>query len=126
MTASDFLVKARQAVTSAQLLLERKLLNCAANRAYYALFHAARAALIHRRQSSAERRWAHDALQAAFSKLLHADKRYPSHLKSYLITQLVVREMADYDSGMISSRSADLAVRRAAEFVSTVETVVAS
>lgn len=118
------MLKARQAVASAELLVERQHVSCAANRAYYALFHAARAALIHARRSSPEKRWAHDALQAEFSKLLHADKRYPSHLKSYLITQLVVREMADYHNEMISLRSADLAARRAAEFVSAVQAVV--
>lgn len=121
MAEKLFLAKAQDALRAAQLLLHHGQPNSVANRAYYAAFHAARAALIRFNISAASRRWPHDALQSAFSQLIRSKKLEPAHLKGHLPEMLAVRELADYGLEMVSSRVAKDAVRRAAELVAAVE-----
>lgn len=124
MSAAIFLEKAQEALRVAQYALDQRCPNSAASRGYYAMFHAARAALIASHRSSVERRWSHSALQSEFARLVHSDKRWPGHLSSYLIKTLTPRELADYGSDMVSSRVAQIAVDRAAEFVKSAEEIV--
>ena len=124
MSASTFLEKAREALKVAEYALDHHFPNSAASRGYYAMFHAARAALIAASRSSVERRWSHSALQSEFARLVHSDKRWPSRLSSYLIKTLPPRELADYGSDMVSSRVAQTAVDRATEFVQAAEGII--
>lgn len=117
MMMTQFDTKAQEAIDSATLLLKRGWTNSAANRAYYDVFHAARAALIAAGISGPERAWSHKALQAAFSQLVRQRKAYPAHMASTLNYNREVREIADYQSQVVSLRSADAAVRRGQEFV---------
>ena len=120
MGQTPFLEKAQEAIAAAQLLIEASCLQSAANRAYYAVFHAARAALIAAHLSSPERVWSHLLIQGGFSQLVHRQKIYPAHLLSDIAWLRTVRELADYQQDMVSSRMAREAVKRAAVFVKTV------
>lgn len=62
----DHLAKAREALQGAESELANRRYNNAANRAYYACFHAAIAALIDADIRSSER-WEHDFVQARFA-----------------------------------------------------------
>jgi uncharacterized protein (UPF0332 family) len=121
-----FLAKAQEALRAAQVLLHHRQSNSVANRAYYAGFHAARAALIRFNVSAAGKQWSHKALQSALSQLFRNKKIEPAHLKGYLTELLAIRELADYGQEMVSSRVAKDAVRQAAELVASVEKLISS
>lgn len=121
MSEELFLGKAQEALKSAKLSLENGCPNSTANRAYYAVFHAARAALVAAGECVPERPWSHDALQAAFANLIHRRKLYPSSLRGSASRLLQHRELADYGMSVVSLKAAKDAVREAEEFVSRVE-----
>jgi uncharacterized protein (UPF0332 family) len=126
MLDHSFQKKARESLRAAQLLLESGCVNSVANRSYYAAFHAARAAIIASGLSTSEKRWAHEALQGKFSELIRQKKAYPSHIKSYLMELIAVRELADYGLEMVSLRVAKECVRKATEFVTLIEKAIPS
>jgi len=112
---NEFLTKAQENLTAATLLFDHELYNASANRAYYATFQAAIAALanigIHTNCS-------HEATQAQFaSKLIKRRKVYPSHLKSYLMDLQRIRNRADYELQLISKKMASRQLKKAQEFV---------
>jgi uncharacterized protein (UPF0332 family) len=121
MSASPFLAKANEALKAAQILLDQGCADSAANRAYYASFHAARAALIAAGVSSAGRFWSHEAVPGGLSQLVHRRKRYPAHLVGDLAGLLDVRLVADYREETVSLREARRSVKTAAAFVSIID-----
>jgi uncharacterized protein (UPF0332 family) len=108
-----FLLKAREAIKVAQLSLDHGCLNSAANRAYFATFHAARAALVAAGLSPTDRPWSHKAIQSAFAQLIHRKKVYSAHLKGVLAELRSARDLADYRPEGVSSRAARNAVQKA-------------
>ena len=120
MTAPTFLDKAQESLGAAQLLLQHGCANSAANRSYYAVFHAARAALIAARLVTAQQKWGHDAIQGQFQKLTRQKKIYPAYMNHDLSRLRAVREVADYHPDMVSSRTARDVVKTAAVFVTHV------
>ena len=126
MSRPPFLSKAEDAATAAQALFEKNLLDCAASRAYYSVFHAARAALIAAGVSTPARGWSHEAIQGGFAQLTHRRKLYSSELLSDLPQLLNLRLLADYAAESVSSRQADNAVKRAKRFVAAVVKVITS
>ena len=124
MSDRPFLAKAEEAATAAETLLERNLLDSAATRAYYAVFHAARAALVAAGVSAPARGWSHEAIQGGFAQLTHRRKLYSSELLSDLPQLLNVRLLADYAAESVSSRQAENAVKRAKRFVAAVTQVI--
>ncbi len=115
-----FIFKAREALASAESDLEAKRFNSAANRAYYACFFVAIAALIDAGVRP-EVLWGHDYVQAQFAGLLiHRRKLYPSELRDTLPDNQEMRQRADYDAVSISERQAKRAVDRARVFVQVV------
>lgn len=118
---TQFLDKAQTSLAAAELLLEKKDLDGATNRAYYAAFHAARAALIATGRSSLSLKWSHAGVQREFATLIQQRKNLPSSMKKALCSLLSYRELADYSAEMVSSRVAKEAVRLARELVAGVE-----
>ncbi len=117
---SEFLAKARENLKAAEVLFENHLYNASANRAYYAAFHAAIAALadvgITMDQIS------HEAVQSNFVvELTQRRKIYPSHLRSYLVDLQSVRDDADYKLKAVSQKVAFRQFRKAKELVERVE-----
>jgi uncharacterized protein (UPF0332 family) len=124
MPTTPFVCKAQEALDASVFLLERGWTNSAANRAYYAVFHAARSALVAARVCSLEHAWSHKALQSTFSQLVRRQKAIPAHLPAILTHNRDVRAVADYEVEMVSLRIARTAVLRAEEFVGHIRKVI--
>lgn len=96
MNARDLMEKASRALASARLLLDAGDVDGACNRAYYAMFDAARAALI---QSGApvvpEVAKTHSGLISAFSLHLVKTGRVPTELGKALNKAAEIRLIAD-------------------------------
>jgi len=120
MLDSIFLTKAKRNIQAAQLLFDHQMYDESANRAYYAAFQAALAALavlgIHVEGMS------HEAAQSTFNtELIHRRKVYPGRFKSYLPELQTIRIQADYSLKITSKKSAADQVKQAKEFVEHIE-----
>jgi uncharacterized protein (UPF0332 family) len=119
--AERYLRKARESLASAKADARARRYNSAANRAYYAAFQAAVAALIFYRVRSADSEWQHRFVSDEFSgKLIRRRKEFGSSLRSVLPELFEVRIRADYGSNDVSKRDATLSVGRANEVVAAV------
>jgi len=115
----EFLTKAKENFKAAEVLFEHQLYNAAVNRAYYAAFQAAIAALAD--QGIAIERRGHAAIQANFAtELIQRRKRYPGHFRAYLMDLQSVRDDADYKLKSVSSRVARRQLNKAREFVEAI------
>ena len=114
-----YLAKARATLAGAELELANGLYNNAVNRAYYACYQAAVAALVAEGVSPAiDAYWPHDAVQVQFPELL-IDQRglYPRALRATLKATFDERLQADYEPLIVDPATATEAVRRARDFV---------
>lgn len=115
--------KARQACSSARVLLNTGDVDGACNRAYYAMFDAARAALLvtHAPVGAALGK-THSGLIAAFS--LNLVKNGPIHrdIGRLLNRGEEVRLVADYNGDSVTQADAEQQVLQAELFVSTIDT----
>lgn len=96
--------------------------NCA-NRAYYACFQAAIAALLREGVGPPGKsdQWGHDFVQARFSgDLINRRKRYPATLTETLIRGLRLRQTADYKNERVTEVQASRSLARARQFVTLV------
>jgi uncharacterized protein (UPF0332 family) len=114
-----YLSKALASLAGAELELGNQLFNNAVNRAYYACYQAAVAALVAERvDPDLENFWPHDVVHAQFAQLLVDDRhRYPPALRATLKAIFDERLKADYEPDVIGPDTAAEAVRRAGEFV---------
>jgi uncharacterized protein (UPF0332 family) len=118
--ARPFLDKARESLLGAESELANGRYNNAANRAYYAVYQAAVAALTAAGLQRPE--WYHDQVQAAFAgELIRRRKLYPAQLRSVIYDLYDLRIVADYASSHVSHPRCQRAVRRAEEMVTSVE-----
>ncbi len=112
------MAKADQAVVSAKLLLEAGDVDGACNRAYYAMFDAARAALLTSRSNvQPEIARTHNGLITAFSLNLVKTKRVPIELGKALNRAEELRLIADYKGDSVEPEDAARSVLEAQEFV---------
>lgn len=114
--------KARRAIVSAKLLLDNKDVDGACNRAYYAMFDAARAALIWCGalvEPSAIR--THSGLISNFSLHLVKTGRLPIESGKAFNRAAEIRLIADYNGEKLSVREAGQLIKQAESFVETVE-----
>ena len=118
MKAEDLLVKAIRAAASAKVLLDNGDTDGACNRAYYAMFDAARAALL-ASNSPVEPEIAktHSGLIQAFSLHLVKTGRVPVTLGKTLNKADELRLVADYKGDPIAAEEAAWVVDQAAVFV---------
>ncbi len=96
--------------------------NCA-NRAYYACFQAAIAALLRAGYgpSGSDGEWRHAAVQALFSQqLVNRRKTYPAALQMVLERGALIRATADYQETSVGRREVVRWLRRSREFVEAV------
>jgi uncharacterized protein (UPF0332 family) len=92
------------------------------NRAYYAMFHAAIAALIRYGIRKAGEMWKHDFVQAEFVRaLIQRRKVFSSHLRNALLYAMEQRQAADYDTDPISERVAHRTLQLAQGFVGQIK-----
>lgn len=118
MNAEDLMAKARRAAVSARVLLDTGDADGACNRAYYAMFDAARAALL---ASGApvepEIARTHSGLISAFSLHLVKTGQVPVELGKALNKVEDLRLVADYKGDPIENEEAGWAVQQAETFV---------
>jgi len=120
--AELFLEKARASLAGAQSELAQRRFDNAANRAYYACFQAAVAALIRDSIRPSGATWDHAFVQARFvGDLINRRKRFPSDLRDTLSATMQQRHKADYQYDHVTADQAMRAVRRAVRFIQAVE-----
>jgi uncharacterized protein (UPF0332 family) len=118
----DLMTKAVRAVSSAKLLIEAGDVDGASNRAYYAMFDAARAVLTASGSSiEVERIRTHAGLISAFSMHVVKTGMVPPNLGRALNRAQQVRLVADYTGGVVDPGEATRIVQEAEEFVATIE-----
>ncbi|NEV60951.1 HEPN domain-containing protein [Thiorhodococcus minor] len=110
--------KADRALASARLLLDAGDTDGACNRAYYAMFDAARAALAN--EVELETTKTHGGLIAAFGLQLVKPGRLPKALGRMLNRAEEVRLLADYTGGSVESADARELLSQAEDFVDAV------
>jgi uncharacterized protein (UPF0332 family) len=119
-----YLTKALESLTSAEADYTAERYNSCANRAYYACFQAAVAALLAAgiRPMSPRGEWSHEFVQSQFNGLLITRrKRYPATLRRTLRDTIEVREKADYTASVVSERVARRVLSAAQLFVRTIQ-----
>ncbi len=123
--AERYLRKARESLASAKADARARRYNSAANRAYYAAFQAAVAALIFYRVRSADSEWQHRFVAEEFSgKLIRRRKEFAASLGNALPQLFQLRIKADYELNDVSKRDADRAAGRANELVDAVSKTI--
>ena len=118
-TSGVHLAKATATLKGAELELANALYNNVLNRAYYACYQAAVAALVAEGvKAEPENYWPHDLVQAKFAALLIDDLHtYPPSMRATLKAVFDERLKADYEPVLIDAETAGEAVRRAQAFV---------
>ena len=112
-----FLARAKENIAAASELFLSEKYNASANRAYYAAFHAAIAALMHFGHATDID---HKPVQASFNRfLLHERKIFPASMKTELLNLQNVRGEADYRDGIGKKRAA-AQLKQAEQFVSVI------
>jgi len=122
MTLEQYLLKARRALASARLLLENGDIEGSCNRAYYAMFDAAHAALLRHQPgiNPAETR-THNGLITAFGKHLIKTGLMTPELGRVLNQVEQIRLLADYTGEEIEPDKAAWVVEQASVFVETIQ-----
>ena len=116
--AEAFLRKARESLASAEADLEAGRFNSATNRAYYAAFRAAVAALIEQGVRPRGASWDHKYVISQFSgKLVRRSKLLPATYRAILDPLLTARLFADYRAASIGRTTARRSVSEARRLV---------
>ena len=110
------LERAQVSLRAAELCLAQGLLDSAVNRAYFAMFQAAVAALEHR--GIRRREWTHKGVHSDF---VRRRKLVPASFAGALPSVMQLRHIADYQQPGVSQVQAERAVRRAREFVTLLQ-----
>lgn len=122
MTADDLLHKALTAASSAKLLLKAGDSNGACNRAYYAMFDAARAALLASKLSDDVLTIkTHSGLISSFSMKLVKTGLVEIELGKVLNKVEDLRLIADYKGDPVEKEDAEWAVLQASIFVTRMQ-----
>jgi len=118
LTPGDLMAKADTACSSARTLLDLGDVDGAANRAYYAMFDAARAALL---ASGApvepEIGRTHSGLIGAFGNFLVKNGPVPKDMGRLLNRAHEIRQAADYNGNSVEPADAKEVVEQAETFV---------
>jgi uncharacterized protein (UPF0332 family) len=116
------MIKAHQALRSAQGLIALDDADGACNRAYYAMFDAARAALLVKMgRTEADFAKTHRGLINAFSERLVKDGTLSRDLGRSLKRAEEMRLLADYDGDSVGIADAAVMVSDAKIFISAIE-----
>ena len=121
MNSEQLIARAQRTVASAKLLFDAADLNGACNRACYAMFDAARAALLTVEEPlRSEAIKTHSGLITAFSLYLIKTGRIPEQHGKALRQVDQIRLIADYSDAEIETADAATAIRQASDFVAAV------
>jgi uncharacterized protein (UPF0332 family) len=119
--AEDLMAKAAQAAESARALLDRGDADGACNRAYYAMFDAARAALLAAGHDIGK---THRGVLNAFNDRLVKDGPMPKEAGRLLKHAEAFRYVADYSDNAVDLTDAREMVEKAETFVVTVRSIL--
>lgn len=108
--------KARRDLRSARMLLDDDDPDGAVNRAYYAMFHAASAALALRGEACAT----HAGVIARFSALFVQNGTFPKDMGRSFNLAEKARLEADYSGASLSAQAAETVVEDAERFIAAV------
>jgi uncharacterized protein (UPF0332 family) len=126
VTPEIFMEKAARALASSKTLFENDDPDGACSRAYYAMFNAARAALIVAdAPESAQSAKTHHGLHSAFSQYLIKTRILPQHLGADLKRVEEFRIVGDYGDGNLPSADTADIMKKASVFVGAVAIFVA-
>jgi uncharacterized protein (UPF0332 family) len=117
------MIRAHTAIASAQVLLDAGDFAGAINRAYYAMFYAARAALQHVGIEVASSK--HGTLVSRFGQHLIKAGHLPDDLGRWLNRMLELRAAADYGEGPPARAETEEALARATRFLEAIEAFLA-
>ena len=118
---SIYLTRAHESLIGAESEFLNERYHNSANRAYYACFQAAIAALQKAGVQARGGEWGHDFVQAQFNgMLINRRHLYPTELRTVLARNYTLRVQADYGEDMVSRTEAERALRRARLFVTAV------
>jgi uncharacterized protein (UPF0332 family) len=122
LAIESFWAKALENLESAESELTGRRYNASANRAYYAVFHAAIVSLLREGIQPQGGQWGHAFVQAQFAgQLVTRRKVYAAEFRDTLPRLEELRERADYGLSHVSQTQAQRALRRAHEFIEAVE-----
>lgn len=117
---SEFLQKAQENLTAAQLCFERECYNACANRIYYAALQAAVAAIA--AEGIKQDKVDHKQVQSDFNgHLIYRRKRYPAKFRTYLPDMQLLRNEADYTAESIGRKRVSAMLSKAQEFIALIE-----
>ena len=122
MNVDELMTKAAQAAESARALLTRGDADGACNRAYYAMFDAARAALL---DSGYDVGKTHRGVLNAFNDHLVKDGPMPKEAGRLLKHAEAFRYVADYSDNAVDLADANKMVEQAEAFVTAVRSFLA-
>jgi uncharacterized protein (UPF0332 family) len=115
------LQKAIESLAGAESEYAQARFNNSANRAYYAAFQAAVAALLQHGIHASGSRWPHQFVHAEFAdKLVNRRHLYPARLRKTLEELQRIRHQADYRGSTITEARARRSMRLSREFVRAV------
>jgi uncharacterized protein (UPF0332 family) len=109
----DYLRRAEESLSAAELLLSEGFAGYAAARAYYGMFYVAQAFLSTRGLASSK----HSGVVGMFGHEFAKSGVVPAHFHRYLIRAGEIRLLADYHSRPISDEEAQLQIDRGREFL---------
>jgi len=112
-----YLEKSEESLNAAKSCFELEYYNSCINRAYYAMFQAAVAALFRSGFRPKSEKIGHDWVQAEFSKAFVLGNKRFSHLKGLLNLVQEVRDIADYSDEYIKQKKAKRTLEKAIIFV---------
>lgn len=124
MSVDSWLARADRALETASLVADHGDFDRAASTAYYAMFYAARAALIHVGQPERALGKTHSGMVSAFSQYLVKPGLIEPRFRTAFSFELNRRILADYEEGGVDSGGAAEAVANARDFVAAVSQLV--
>ena len=115
--------RAKEYLKVAEMALEGECYNGCASNAYYAMFWAAIAALVH--QGFKQTEWSHGGLRETFSRELVVKRSiYPPKFGEWLNNAYTLRTKANYELEGVSAKIARRLLSHAREFVAAIQEVV--
>jgi uncharacterized protein (UPF0332 family) len=119
--AREWLRRARESLDAAELLMDRGFFRDSISQSYYAMFYAAKAAIVSEGQDVSK----HSAVISAFGQRFSKPGRVPARLHRSLINAFDERLLADYTLDWPSTReAAEARLTEAEEFVAAVAKVL--
>lgn len=121
MSSTEYLAKAQHAAASARSLLDNGDLEGASNRAYYAMLHAARAALLDVGEPAVGK---HGTIIGRFGLRFVKDGPVPLELGRAINNAQHLRNISDYHPGPPDGEAVAATVSSAEQFVATVRSLL--